>query len=93
MEKIFRYKEKVIGVYDEDKKEFRKKVDPSKHYMKKHRGYGLDYSIVEQLAPDVKVFIQEPNRTLETTIWQYQHQGVVENFGYGKQVFLATDNF
>lgn len=89
----FKFENKNIGSYNEETKEFHKYVQPDKHYMKKYQGYGIDYTIVDSLPVETKVFIHTPEKTLETTIEKYQKQGLVDDFGFGKQVFLATDNF
>ena len=89
---LYKYQDKKIGVYDEHTQEFHKWVKPI-HFMRKFQGYGIDEHIIEELPRDTKVIIHAPGKDYITTIGTYQQKGIVDNYGHGKQVFLATAEF
>jgi len=87
----FTWKNKRIGTYKDG--EFHKKVNPEKHFMRKYQGYGIDWNIISELPRETKVFIHAPGKTYETTIATYQDEGIQDDLGYGKQIFLPTKQF
>lgn len=85
---------KVVGEYDTDKHLFTKNVKRNKHRMWKYNAYGIQMNIYEGLLKrDCKSIVIKEKDTGDmyySTIDQWGKQGVVEDNGYGTQVFLPV---
>lgn len=88
---LYKLKNKKIGIYKDGV--FSKKVDKSKHFFRKHHGYGIDYKVIAELPRETKVIIDD-GTIRETTIAKYQDEGTIRQYGnHGRQIILDIDKF
>jgi len=93
MNKTFYYKNKVIGKLENGI--FSKVVDPKKHFMRLNKSWGIDLETFKELPEDTQIhLLDDTNKEVYFTDWKtYADNGTVEDFGYGRQIFLSKDKF
>ncbi|MCE5199569.1 MAG: hypothetical protein ABFD54_14750 [Armatimonadota bacterium] len=74
------------------------RVSEERHFCKKHRGWGLELSVVQQahdLGVDaVRIITDDTRITEEAPLGAYEQYGKVDNLGgFGSQIFLPRKYF
>jgi hypothetical protein len=75
-----------------DGKTFYRDVDPSRHLLRKHNGYAIQDSVLNELVDRgvETVVLQEPNRRLVSNLEDWQDYGKPIDLGHGEQTVLPV---
>ena len=89
----YHHQNKKIGTLKDNI--FRKKVQLSKHLMKKYNAWGVQLdtltAIRDKGCTEIRILDTENNKIYSVSMEDMWGNSVVENYGDGQQAFLARD--
>lgn len=93
----FYYSGRKIGSFNDEHKVFRKRVKKSKHLFKKYNAWGIQFDALCSLnnvqCREIRVLDEEENKVYTVPFTTMFREGLVEDFGHGRQVFLGRDKW
>lgn len=78
---------------------YQKNVVRAKHFCRKHRAYGIDYAVFNQLVDRGAAFIdimeKESGKIYSSSMELWQSEGIVDTLSikHGTQIFLDIDKW